>query len=169
MKKIVLLLLLAGIVLGGCNRKTARTSKSKTKTTKTAKTTKPIKGIRFDKGVAYSKILKQAKAQNKPIFIEFYTTWCSPCKWIQKDVFELDQVGKLFNENFINIKVDAEKGEGPTLAAQFGVMGFPTLIYLDSNGDVVDSQLGMTTATKVMDKARRTMEANKALVGAGSM
>lgn len=165
MKKILLLLLLSGIVLSGCNRKSGKTTiKKKPKTSKT----KVVKGIRFDEGTSYSKILQRAKSQNKPIFIEFYTTWCAPCKWMQKDIFELDQVGKLFNDNFVNLKVDAEKGEGPGLAAQFGVMGFPMLVYLDSNGDVVDSQLGMTTATVVMDKARRTIEVNKASSGAGS-
>lgn len=126
------------------------------------------KGIHFKEGGSFAGILKKAKAENKPIFIDFYTTWCAPCKWMERDVFELDQVGQLFNENFINVKVDAEKGEGPMLATQFGVVGFPMLVYLDSNGDMVESQLGMTTATTVMDKARRTISHNKAINGAGS-
>jgi len=162
MKKILLLLLLSGLVLGSCNRKTAKKTKKPTST----KVTK--KGIHFKEGASFASILKKAKAENKPIFIDFYTTWCAPCKWMEKDVFELDQVGDLFNENFINVKVDAEKGEGPTLTAQFGVMGFPTLVYLDSNGDMVESQLGMAGATAVMDKARRTITHNNAINGAGS-
>lgn len=165
MKKILFLLLISALVICSCNRKTNRT----TKRTKT-KTTKKVvqKGVQFNKGTSYATILKRAKSQNKPIFIDFYTTWCAPCKWMDKDVFELDQVAELFNKNFINLKVDAEKGEGPTLAAQFGVVGFPTLIYLDSNGDVVESQLGGAGATAVMDKARRTIDHNNALIGAGS-
>ncbi len=163
MKKVLLLLLLSGLVLGSCNRRTAKKTTKKPKTTKVAK-----KGIHFKEGASFASILKKAKAENKPIFIDFYTTWCAPCKWMEKDVFQLEQVGVLFNENFINVKVDAEKGEGPMLASQFGVMGFPTLVYLDSNGDMVESQLGMAGATAVMDKARRTINHNNAINGAGS-
>jgi len=165
MKKILFLLLISALAISSCNRKTNRTTKKKTKT----KTTKVVqKGIQFNKGTSYSTILKRAKSQNKPIFIDFYTTWCAPCKWMDKDVFQLDQVGELFNKNFINLKVDAEKGEGPMLAQQFGVIGFPTLIYLDSNGDVVESQLGGAGATTIMDKARRTIDHNNAMNSAGS-
>jgi len=164
MKKILLLLLLSGLVLSSCNRRTAKKTTKKPSSTKVVKT----KGINFKEGTSFASILKKAKAENKPIFIDFYTTWCAPCKWLEKDVFELQQVGDLFNENFINVKVDAEKGEGPLLAAQYGVVGFPMLVYLDSNGDTVESQLGMTTATTVMDKARRTITHNNAINGAGS-
>jgi len=163
MKKILFLLLLSGLALSSCNRKTAQKNKKPKTTTKVV-----TKGVHFKKNESFAKVLKKAKATNKPIFIDFYTTWCAPCKWMDSDVFELKVVGDLFNDNFISLKVDAEKGEGPMLAAQFGVRGYPMLVYLDSNGDMVDSQLGMTTATNVMDKARRTITHNNAINGAGS-
>ncbi len=165
MKKVLFLLLLSGLVLSSCNRRTAKRTSKKPTSTKVVKT----KGVDFKKNVAFASVLKKAKAQNKPIFIDFYTTWCMPCKLMDETVFELEQVGDLFNENFISLKVNPEKdAEGPMLASQFGVMGFPMLVYLDSNGDLVESQLGATGVSTIMDKARRTIEHNKAITGAGS-
>ena len=50
------------------------------------------------------------------IFIDFYTTWCGPCKMMSSEVFTQEQVGTYFNRVFVNMKVDAEKGEGVELA-----------------------------------------------------
>ena len=165
MKKILFLLLLSGLVLSSCNRRTAKRTTKKPTSTKVVKK----KGVDFKKDVSFASVLKKAKAENKPIFIDFYTTWCGPCKFMDETVFELEQVGDLFNENFINIKVNPERDkDGPMLASQFGVVGYPMLVYLDSNGDVVDSILGAAGATAIMDKARRTITHNNAINGAGS-
>lgn len=161
MKNVLLLILLSSLMLTGCNKKISR---KKTKTTTTTKTVKEksvaMKGVQFMMNPSYKNVMAQAKAENKPVLLDFYTTWCAPCKWLDKDVFELDVVADLLNKNFINVKVDAEKGEGPSLAQKFSVGGFPTLVYLNSDGDVVEKQLGMTTATNVMNQAKRVMSAN---------
>jgi len=46
------------------------------------------------------------------------------------------------NENFISYKVDAEKGNGVSLATLYGVQGFPTLLFLDQKGNVLEKKLG---------------------------
>jgi len=122
--------------------------------------TEPTKGVQFEKNISFDKILDRAKAENKPILLDFYTTWCSPCRWLDQDVFQLEVVGALFNDNFISIKVNAERGEGPELAKRFGVTVFPTLIYLNSEGEVVKQQLGMATATQIMTQANQVMDNN---------
>ena len=88
------------------------------------------KGIQFFKGT-WNELLAEAKKQNKPIFVYVYTTWCRPCKVLDKDVFPNEKVGEFYNKNFINYKIDAEKGEGLEVAKKYGVAGYPTLIYLD--------------------------------------
>ena len=113
MKKILFLLLLSGLVLSSCNRRTAKRTTKKPTSTKVVKK----KGVDFKKDVSFASVLKKAKAENKPIFIDFYTTWCGPCKFMDETVFELEQVGDLFNENFINIKVNPERDkDGPMLS-----------------------------------------------------
>ena len=50
---------------------------------KETKTVEAEKGIRFTPG-KWAEILKKAKAENKIIFFDAYTTWCGPCKLLQK-------------------------------------------------------------------------------------
>ena len=74
-------------------------------------------GIRFEQLDVNAAVAK-AKKENKLVFIDVYTTWCGPCKWLSKNVFTDDAVGTYYNEHFVCIKVDAEKGQGPELARQ---------------------------------------------------
>ena len=71
----------------------------------------------FAQGVDFKELTMQealalAGKEKKMIFIDFYTTWCGPCKMMSSEVFTQEQVGTYFNRVFVNMKVDAEKGEG---------------------------------------------------------
>ena len=99
------------------------------------------KGIQFTEG-KWSEILKQAKKENKLIFLDAYTTWCGPCKMLQKNVFTRDDVAATFNGNFINVKIDMEAGEGPSLAKRYPIEGYPTLFFINGKGKVVKQLLG---------------------------
>ena len=61
----------------------------------------------------------RAKSENKLIFIDAYTSWCGPCKWMASNVFTNDTVGKFFNQHFISSKIDMEKGEGIKFAEKY--------------------------------------------------
>ena len=87
-------------------------------------------GIDFNTAT-FKDALKTAKAENKLIFVDAYTTWCGPCKWMAKNVFTDSQVGEYFNDSFVNVKIDMEKGEGPKLAKAWEITGYPTLIFID--------------------------------------
>ena len=67
-------------------------------------------GIRFFKG-SFEEALKEAQRQGKPLFVDFYATWCVPCKKMEKTVFTQPEVGTYFNERFISLQLDAEKPE----------------------------------------------------------
>lgn len=78
--------------------------------------------------------------------MDCYTTWCGPCKALAKNVFPQKEVGDFFNANYICIKMDMEKGEGPALLKKYEIKGFPTLLYLDSEGKVISQRVGGTDA-----------------------
>ena len=63
----------------------------------------------------WEKILKQAKKEKKLIFVDCYTSWCGPCKMLAKNVFTQDKVADFYNTEFVCVKMDMEKGEGPAL------------------------------------------------------
>lgn len=86
----------------------------------------------FAQGVDFKSLtMKEAQAvaekEKKMIFIDFYTTWCGPCKMMSSEVFTQDQVGEYFNRTFVNLKVDAEKGEGVELAKKYQVKAYPDI------------------------------------------
>lgn len=93
-------------------------------------------GIQFKKE-SWNDVLKQAKKENKLIFLDIYATWCGPCKRLKSNTFSNEEVGKLYNQKFINVALDGEKGEGLTLAQKYGVTSYPTLLFLDGNGNIV--------------------------------
>ncbi|MFS4455689.1 thioredoxin family protein [Maribacter sp. 2304DJ31-5] len=87
-------------------------------------------GVKFFKG-SFGEALTKAEQENKLVFVDFYTVWCGPCKMMDKDIFPLPEVGAYFNEKFVAIKIDAEKGEGIALAEEYKVPGYPTMVYLN--------------------------------------
>ncbi|MEW6468629.1 MAG: thioredoxin family protein [Bacteroidota bacterium] len=99
------------------------------------------RSISFEQG-SWKEILAKAAQANKPIFVDAYTTWCGPCKWLAKHVFTNDSAADFFNANFINVKIDMEKGEGLALAQQWQVSAYPTLLYFDSKGQMIHRACG---------------------------
>jgi len=95
-------------------------------------------GVQFVESETLTNVLEMAEAEGKLVFLDFYADWCQPCKMMDKDVFPLKVVGDYFNENFINYKVDVEKENGANIATLFQVSVYPTLLWLDSNGRVLE-------------------------------
>lgn len=98
-------------------------------------------GINFE-DISFEEALKKAKKEKKLIFVDAYAVWCGPCKWMEANTFQEKEVGMTFNENFINLKIDMEKGEGPELARKYNVRAYPTMFLIDGEGKVVKRILG---------------------------
>jgi thiol:disulfide interchange protein len=58
-------------------------------------------GIQFVE-LPWSKALQKAKKEKKLIFFDAYTSWCGPCKMLQKTVFTRSDVGTYFNATFMH-------------------------------------------------------------------
>ena len=98
-------------------------------------------GIKFEKD-NWENTLAKAKAENKIVFVDAYTTWCGPCKKMDAKTFPDKKVGDFYNKNFINIKVDAEKGDGLGIAEKYKVNSYPTLFFVNSDAELVHSSVG---------------------------
>ncbi len=69
-------------------------------------------GIVFDERSSWQNILQQAKASNKYIFIDCYTTWCGPCKEMDNEVYTDGSVGDFMNKKFISVKLQMDTAAG---------------------------------------------------------
>jgi thioredoxin-related protein len=112
----------------------------------------------FSQGISFRQddwqnVLVQAKAQNKLIFVDIYTTWCRPCKEMDKKTFSEASVGDKFNSKFINYKIDAEKGFGITLARRYNVTSYPTCLFVDATENLVYKQEGYLGSTDLLKEA----------------
>ena len=66
-------------------------------------------GIHFFKGTMKEAIAK-AKAEKMPIFFDAYASWCGPCRYMDSCIFTRADIGDFFNNNFICVRMDMEKG-----------------------------------------------------------
>jgi thiol-disulfide isomerase/thioredoxin len=98
-------------------------------------------GIEFFHG-NWDEAIAEAKKQEKPIFVDAYTTWCGPCKMMSKSVFTNEEVGAFFNENFVSMKIDMEQPEGTKFQKAYPVSAYPTLYFIGSDGKVIKRVVG---------------------------
>jgi thiol-disulfide isomerase/thioredoxin len=93
-------------------------------------------------------LLREAKSQNKMIFLDAYTTWCGPCKWMAANMFTNDSIADYYNQSFICAHFDMEKGEGIQLAQKYQVKAYPTLLFINHTGEMVHKRVGAPQKVK---------------------
>lgn len=113
-------------------------------------------GMKFCKeGTKFAEAVVQAKAEKKMVFLDCYTSWCGPCKMMARDIFPQKKVGDFMNPKFICIKIDMEKGEGPSLTQKFQVSAFPTFIIFNSDAQEIGRFLGGSDADGFIDRVKK--------------
>ncbi|WP_343532805.1 thioredoxin family protein [Pedobacter sp.] len=112
------------------------------------------KTINFEK-LTFQEALAKAKKENKPVFVDCYTTWCIPCKQMEMNVFTQDSVADFYNKNFINIKIDMEKGEGPSLRKTYTVEAYPSYLIVEADGKIKHKYVGGMSAKEFLANAAK--------------
>jgi thiol:disulfide interchange protein len=92
-------------------------------------------GIAWRRG-SLEEVLAEARAQEKLVFVDFWTSWCGWCKRLDQDTFSDPAVIEAVNERFVSLSVDAESKSGRPIARRYGVSGYPTLLILEPDGTV---------------------------------
>jgi len=116
-------------------------------------------GIKFKPDNTFEAALKTAKEENKLIFIDCYTSWCGPCKKMEKEVFTKQNVGEFYNKNFINFKLDLEESfEGFKVRKKYKINSFPTLLFINSEGEIVKRGRGGRDANSFIDLGKKALK-----------
>ena len=89
---------------------------------------------------------KSLKAGDKPLVIDFWATWCGPCRMVAPIIEEL---AKEYDGKVVVGKCDVEECE--ELAMQFGIRNIPTIIFF-KGGEMVDKMVGAQPKAKIVEK-----------------
>ncbi|HMG68728.1 MAG TPA: thioredoxin fold domain-containing protein [Chitinophagaceae bacterium] len=124
------------------------------------------KGIRFEQVLNWEQIKEKARVENKYIFLDCFTTWCGPCREMEKNVYPLEQVGNFFNEHFISVKVQMDTTlhddeeirhwyiDAQKIASEYTVNSYPTFLFFSPDGKIVHRTAGGYPATKFIMLAK---------------
>ncbi len=101
--------------------------------------------IKFSKFPGMDKAFAKSVAENKPIFVDTYTDWCGWCKHMDKEIFSDADVATYFNENFLCMNIDGDAESSASFISKYEVSGYPCLLILDSEGNVLNRSDGAIT------------------------
>lgn len=113
-------------------------------------------GVNFEHNLSWQQVQAKAKSEHKMIFVDCFTTWCGPCKYMSSTIFPQKVVADLMNAKFINVKLqldttDADNEEvkswyqtGHDIAAKYDIRAYPTYLFFDENGKAVHRMVGST-------------------------
>ena len=86
------------------------------------------------------------KSGNLPLVVDFWATWCGPCRMVAPIIEEMAQT---YNGKVVVGKCDVE--ENDDLAAEYGIRNIPTILFF-KNGEVVDKLVGAQPKAKIEEK-----------------
>jgi thiol:disulfide interchange protein DsbD len=103
-------------------------------------TTAPESGVpRIGWVTEHEEGMAEAKAHNKPVMIDFTADWCAACKELERETF-IDEKVRAESARFVAMKLDATEvdEEMEKLWKRYGVLGLPAVIFIDSNGSILE-------------------------------
>lgn len=118
------------------------------------------RGIDFEAS-DWEAVLIKAKQENKVIFLDAYTTWCTPCKEMDRNVFTSRRLGDFYNAKFVSVKMNMEEGFGPALAIRYGVNIFPSSLYITGDGTMVYKKTGFQNINHMVSNGHIALDPNK--------
>ncbi|MEL6256227.1 MAG: thioredoxin family protein [Bacteroidota bacterium] len=113
-------------------------------------------GIDFVEG-SWEEVLSLARKERKLVFLDAYTTWCGPCKAMDRNTYPKSEVGDFFGKNFVSYKLDMEKGEGPRVGSEYSVFAYPTLLFINFKGEVVHKVMGYRGPKELIAEGRTAL------------
>ncbi len=85
--------------------------------------------------------LDAAKQKKQILMIDFFTTWCGPCKQLDKNIYQ-NAAFRPYTDKMVCYKIDAEKGEGIDMANKYNIRVYPSVVFVDADGNEIERKIG---------------------------
>jgi thiol:disulfide interchange protein DsbD len=101
----------------------------------------------------------RAAEEEKPIFLDFFASWCLPCVEMEANTFSDEGVQKFLIDRFVPIKIDCtqETDSCRRTVERYSIVGWPTFLILTPKGEVVDTIVGKSLTARelreILEKA----------------
>lgn len=110
---------------------------------------------------SWEQVKKQALDEHKLIFVDLYFTGCKPCAEMDRDVYPDPKVAPVLQSGFVTLKTNVMKEEiGKKLSMKYGVTGFPTLLFLNPDGRVIELEAGYHSADQFLTLMQKVADNN---------
>lgn len=129
------------------------------------------KGVNFEHNLNWTEIKAKAKAENKFIFMDCFTTWCGPCSYMRNTIFPSEEAGNFVNDKFISVAVQLDttdndnaevKGwyrDGHDISQANDIKAYPTYLIFDAEGNIVHRFTGATaSAGEFIEKIKKSLD-----------
>lgn len=114
--------------------------------------------------ISFPEAVKKAESDKKVVMIDFYTTWCPPCKMLDSRTWPDKRVQKWLGDHAVCIKVDAEASR--EFAARFKVRAYPTIVFVKPDGTILEQLVGYRSPKDFVDAAEGALSGKDPLTRA---
>ncbi len=122
------------------------------------------KGEEPFKSTSFESACKEAKRAKKLVLIDFYTTWCGPCKLLDKNTWSNAKVKTWLKTHTVCLKVDAEKSVA--FASKYHIDAYPTILLLSATGKEKDRIVGYVSPQDFLSTVKQFLAGKDSLARA---
>jgi len=117
-------------------------------------------------GKTLNEMLTMIKASGKTGMLFFTADWCGPCNALIKQVFKDEKAGEYIESNFILFWIEFEKSTSTALAKHYNVRGLPTVVLINTDGEVIDKLGGYSSGPpeKYIERLNKSIEAGNSIL-----
>ncbi|MEM6317593.1 MAG: thioredoxin family protein [Bacteroidota bacterium] len=108
---------------------------------------------------------QKAQTEGKLIMVDFWASWCGPCKWMDKETFGQSEVSKYLNNSYISLRVDIDNFDGMDIRNAYNVRFLPTIIVLDPHGNIIQKYEESMAPSKLLRELKAHEKLRKPTAG----
>ncbi len=101
--------------------------------------------------------LEQAKTENKPVMLWCYASWCPHCQHMKETVFTNRPVYEYFNNTYICVSQDMEKGDGIAMKKSMEINAYPTFVFYNPQGEMIYRIQGEQSPYAFIDEGKSAL------------